>query len=126
MSIKIRLARAGRKGIAFYKVVATNSTSPRDGKFLEKLGTFDPLLEVSDEKRLVLNRERVEYWISVGATPTDRLSILLNGAGIKGAEKYKVKFTPRKKGEGAKKKALEAAAKAAAKAAEAATSTPAA
>lgn len=120
MSIKIRLARAGRKGIAFYKVVATNSTSPRDGKFLEKLGTFDPLLEVGDEKRLVLNRERVEYWISVGATPTDRVSILLNGIGIKGAEKYKIKFTPRKKGEGAKKKALEAAAKAAAANSEAA------
>ncbi|MES2677265.1 MAG: 30S ribosomal protein S16 [Pseudomonadota bacterium] len=112
MSIKIRLSRGGRKNLPFYSIVATNSTSPRDSKFLEKLGTFNPLLKAGASARVVLNKERVEYWLSVGARPSERVAIFLIALGVKGAEKYKPTFTPKVKGTGAKKKALEAVAKA--------------
>ncbi len=114
--LKIRLARGGRKKVPFYRIVATNSTSPRDSKFLEKLGTYNPLANDTDEKKLVINKERVEHWLAVGAKPTERVALFLNKLGVKGAAKYKPEFKPRKKGEGAKKKALE---KMAAEAAEA-------
>jgi len=112
MSIKIRLSRGGRKNLPFYSIVATNSTSPRDSKFLEKLGTFNPLLKVEDAKRVVLNKEKAEYWLSVGAKPSERVATFLINLGVKGAEKYKPIFTPKLKGTGAKKKALEIIAKA--------------
>ena len=112
MSIKIRLSRGGRKKLPFYSIVATNSTSPRDGKFLEKLGTFNPILKSDNEQRVIVNKERAEYWLSVGAIPSDRVANFLINLGVKGAEKYKPKFTPKKKGTNAKKKALEAMAKA--------------
>lgn len=112
MSIKIRLSRGGRKNLPFYSIVATNSTSPRDSKFLEKLGTFNPLLKGDSATRVVLNKERVEYWLSVGAQPSERVAIFLINLGVKGAEKYKPTFTPKAKGTGAKKKALEIIAKA--------------
>jgi small subunit ribosomal protein S16 len=117
MSIKIRLSRGGRKKMPFYSIVATNSTSPRDSKFLEKLGTYNPLLKDDNENKVTLKKERVEYWLSVGARPSERVANFLINLGVKGAEKYKPDFTPKSKGTGAKKKALEAAA-AAAKAAE--------
>ncbi len=101
-------------------MVVANSTSPRDGKFIEKLGIHNPSLAKDNESRTVVNKERVEYWLSVGATPSDRVAMMLIGLGVKGAEKYKPKFTPKKKGDGAKKKAQEAAAKAAEAAAKAA------
>lgn len=126
MSIKIRLSRGGRKGLPFYSIVATNSTSPRDSKFLEKLGTFDPNLAKDNAQRLVLNKDRAEYWISVGAKPSERVANFLIDLGVKGAEKYKPNFKPKAKYTGAKKKTLEklakekeAAQEAAAKAAEA-------
>src|SRR4051812_46139899 len=105
--IKIRLSRGGRKGIPYYRILATNSTSPRDSKFLEKLGTYDPLLAKSDPKRVTINKERIEYWLSVGARPTDRVANFLIELGVKGADKYKPKFTPKPKGSNLKKKALE-------------------
>jgi|TARA_B110000259_G_scaffold49330_1_gene57742 small subunit ribosomal protein S16 len=107
MSVKLRLARAGRKGKPFYKIVAANVTAPRDGKFLEKVGYFDPLLESDNEKRLVINKERAEHWLKVGAVPSDRVANLLISLGVAGAEKYKPKFIVRDKGYGAKAKALE-------------------
>lgn len=111
MSIKIRLARGGRKNAPFYKIVVANSTSPRDGKFIEKVGTYNPLLQSDNENRITISKERVEYWLGVGATPTKRVSLFLNQLGVEGAKKYKVEFEPRKKGTGAKKKAQELAAK---------------
>jgi small subunit ribosomal protein S16 len=124
--LKIRLARGGRKAVPFYRIVATNSTSPRDSKFLEKLGTYNPLANDSDEKKLVIDKERVEYWLSVGAKPSERVALFLIKLGCKGADKYKPSFTSRKKGEGAKKKALEKmkAAQEAAEAAAAEVATP--
>ncbi len=112
MSIKIRLSRGGRKNLPFYSIVATNSTSPRDSKFLEKLGTYNPLIKGDSAQRVVINQDRVEYWLSVGAQPSERVATFLINLGVKGAEKYKPDFTPKAKGTGAKKKALEAVAKA--------------
>ncbi len=105
--LKIRLSRGGRKNLPFYRIVATNSTSPRDSKFLEKLGTFNPLLDNDNEKRVVIDKERVEHWISVGAKPTERVAGFLCALGVKGAEKYKPNFKAKKPGEGLKKKGLE-------------------
>ena len=111
MSTRIRLARAGRKNAPFYKIVVANSTSPRDGKFIEKVGTYNPFLANDNKNRITINQERVEYWLGVGATPSERVSIFLNQLGVKLAEKYKPEFEPRKKGHGAKKKAQELTAK---------------
>ena len=105
--IKIRLSRGGRKGIPYYRILATNSTSPRDSKFLEKLGTYNPLLEISDAKRVTINKERVEYWLSVGAKPSEKVAKFLIELGVKGAEKHKPNFKPKPKGSNLKKKALE-------------------
>jgi len=118
--IKIRLSRGGRKNVPFYRILATNSTSPRDSKFLEKLGTYNPLLGDSDEKRVTINKERVEYWLSVGAQPTEKVAKFLINLGVKGAEKHKPDFTPKAKGSNLKKKAAEKLAKEKEAAAEAA------
>ena len=95
MSTKIRLTRLGRKKVPYYHIVVANSNSPRDGKFIEKVGTYNPL--VNEEKRTFLNKERWEYWLSVGAIPTTRVAIILNKVNIKGAEKYKPVFVPKQK-----------------------------
>jgi small subunit ribosomal protein S16 len=109
--IKIRLARGGRKALPFYRVVVTNSTSPRDSKFIEKLGIFNPLLEKSDENRLVLDKAKIEHWLSVGAKPTEKLAKFFIELGIKGAEKHKPTYAPKAKGSNLKKKAAEKLAK---------------
>lgn len=109
--LKIRLSRGGRKSVPFYRILVTNITSPRDSKFLEKLGTFNPLLADSDEKRVVINKERVEYWLGVGAQPSEKVAKFLINLGVKGAEKYKPKFKPKAKGSNLKKKAQEKLAK---------------
>lgn len=105
--IKIRLARGGRKKVPFYRIVATRSTSARDSNFLEKLGTFNPLAIDSDEKKVVINKDRVEYWLSVGAKPTEKVAKFLRQLGCKGAEKHQPRFKIKNKGDGLKKKALE-------------------
>ncbi len=110
--IKIRLSRGGRKNVPFYRILATNSTSPRDSKFLEKLGTYNPLLGETDEKRVTINKERIEHWLSVGAQPTEKVAKFLINLGVKGAEKYKPAFKPKAKGSSLKKKAAEKLAKA--------------
>jgi small subunit ribosomal protein S16 len=72
MAVKIRLARAGAKKRPFYRIVASDVRSPRDGRFLEKLGTYDPLAKTENASgRLDLKRDRVDYWLGVGAQPTD-------------------------------------------------------
>lgn len=74
MSVKIRLARTGAKKRPFYRIVAADGRAPRDGRFLEKLGTYDPAKNPSE---VVLNRARIEYWMGVGATPTETVARLL-------------------------------------------------
>jgi len=82
MSMKIRLARGGSKKRPHYSIVATDSRMPRDGRFLEKLGTYDPLLAKDSENRIKMNLERVQYWLGQGAQPTDRIARFLEAAGV--------------------------------------------
>jgi small subunit ribosomal protein S16 len=74
MSVKIRLARSGAKKRPFYRIVASDARSPRDGRFLEKLGTYDPMTE---DGTLRLDQPRIEYWLGVGAQPTDAVRRLI-------------------------------------------------
>ena len=76
MAVRIRLSRGGSKKRPFYRVVAADQRAPRDGRFIEKLGTYNPLLPQDHEQRLVINEERVKYWLGVGAQPTERLEKL--------------------------------------------------
>jgi small subunit ribosomal protein S16 len=82
MSVRIRLARGGTKKRPFYRIVATDSRDPRDGRFLEKLGTYNPILPSDSPERLVLREERVRYWLGVGAQPSDRVARFLDTAGV--------------------------------------------
>lgn len=83
MSLKIRLTRAGAKKRPFYKIIVADARAPRDGRFIEKLGTFDPMVPKDSEKRLVFDAERMKHWLSVGAQPTDRVLRFLAAAGIR-------------------------------------------
>jgi small subunit ribosomal protein S16 len=82
MSVRIRLARGGTKKRPFYRIVATDSRDPRDGRFLEKLGTYNPILPSENPERVVLREERLRYWLGVGAQPSDRVARFLDSAGI--------------------------------------------
>ena len=115
MAMKIRLARGGSKKRPFYRIVAADSRMPRDGRYIEKLGTYNPLLPKDSEERVKMNVERVQYWLGEGAQVTDRVSRMLEAAGL--MEK-KSRSNP-KKGEPGKK-AQERAEEKAAKAADAA------
>lgn len=83
MSVSMRLSRGGSKKRPYYKVVVSNSRAPRDGKYLEQVGTYNPLLAKDDENRVRLVEDRVRYWLGVGAQPTDRVARMLDKAGIK-------------------------------------------
>ena len=83
MAMKIRLARGGSKKRPHYAIVATDSRMPRDGRFLEKLGTYNPLLPKDSEERIKMDLERVQYWLGQGAQPTDRVARFLEAAGVK-------------------------------------------
>jgi small subunit ribosomal protein S16 len=79
MAVKIRLARHGAKKRPFYRIVAADSESPRDGRFLERLGTYNPL---QDPAAVVLNEDRIKYWIGQGATPRDTVQSILKREGV--------------------------------------------
>ncbi|SMO86250.1 30S ribosomal protein S16 [Ruegeria faecimaris] len=115
MAMKIRLARGGSKKRPFYRIVAADSRMPRDGRFIEKLGTYNPLLPKDNEERVKMDMERIQYWLDQGAQPTDRIARMLEAAGAK--EKAE-RSNPNKGTPG--KKAQERAEEKAAKAAEAA------
>jgi small subunit ribosomal protein S16 len=83
MAMKIRLARGGSKKRPHYAIVAADSRSPRDGRFIEKLGTYDPLLPKDNEARVRMNLERVQYWLGQGAETTDRVARFLEAAGVR-------------------------------------------
>jgi len=83
MSVSLRLSRGGSKKRPYYKIVIANSRAPRDGKYLEQVGTYNPLLAKDDANRVRLIEDRVRYWIGVGAQPTDRVARMLDKAGIK-------------------------------------------
>lgn len=113
MSVSIRLSRGGAKKRPYYRIVVANSRSPRDGAFIEKIGTYNPLLGKEDEKRVILDAERAKHWLSVGAQPTDRVARFFDAAGIKerAARSNPNKGVP---GDKAKERAEERAAKEAA------------
>ena len=112
MAVSIRLSRGGAKKRPYYRIVVADSRSPRDGSFIEKIGTYNPLLGKDDEKRVVLDTERAKHWLSVGAQPTDRVARFLDAAGVKErvARNNPNKGVP---GDKAKERAEERAAKAA-------------
>ena len=82
MALKIRLARGGAKKRPFYRIVVAEASSPRDGRFVEKVGTYNPLLPHDHAERIVLNIERIKHWLSVGAKPSDRVELFLGNAGL--------------------------------------------
>ena len=122
MSLKIRLSRAGAKKRPFYRIVVADSRSPRDGRYIEKIGTYDPLLPRDSAQRVNLEVERAKHWLSQGAQPTDRVLRFLDAVGLM---KREARLNPHKGQPGqkrldreeAKQKAEEEKAKAAAEAA---------
>jgi small subunit ribosomal protein S16 len=82
MSTKIRLSRGGAKKRPYYYIVVAHSASPRDGRYIEQIGTFNPMLPKTDEARVKLDVERAKYWLSVGAQPSDRVARILDANGL--------------------------------------------
>lgn len=110
MAIALRLSRGGAKKRPYYRIVAADSRKPRDGRYLEQIGTYNPLLAKDDENRVKLNEDRARYWLGVGAQPSDRVLRFLDAAGIleRAARNNPQKAEP---GEKAKERAEEKAAK---------------
>ena len=112
MAMKIRLARGGNKKRPFYRIVAADSRMPRDGRYIEKLGTYNPLLPKDNEVRVKMNTERVQYWLGQGAQVTDRVARMLEAAGVM-EKKERNNPNKAKPGEKAQSRAEEKATKAA-------------
>ena len=112
MAVAIRLSRGGAKKRPYYRIVVSDSRSPRDGKYLEQIGTYNPMLPKDSGERVKLNEDRARHWLSVGAKPSDRVHRFLDAAGIL---ERAPKNNPKKgePGEAAKERAEEKAAKAA-------------
>ena len=112
MSLKIRLTRGGAKKRPYYRIVVADSRSPRDGRFIEKIGTYDPMKPKGDESRVTLDVEKAKDWLAKGAQPTDRVLRFLDAAGV---SKRAARNNPNKAvpGEKAKERAEKKAAKAA-------------
>jgi small subunit ribosomal protein S16 len=83
MATSIRLSRGGSKKRPYYRIVVADSRAPRDGKFIERIGSYNPVLPKGDEKRVVLDVERAKHWVAAGAQPTDRVARFLDAAGVK-------------------------------------------
>jgi small subunit ribosomal protein S16 len=122
MAVSIRLARGGAKKRPYYRIVVANSRDSRDGRFIEKIGTYNPLLKKDDPARVTLDADRAKHWLGVGAQPTDRVARFLDAAGVRerAARNNPNKAEP---GEKAKERAEERAEKL--KAAEEAAAAPA-
>ena len=112
MAVSIRLSRGGAKKRPYYRIVVSDSRSPRDGKYLEQVGTYNPMLAKDDDNRVNLKEDRLRYWLGVGAQPTDRVARFLDLAGIR---ERAAKLNPKKgePGDAAKARVEERAAKAA-------------
>jgi len=128
MSLKIRLARAGTKKRPVYHVVVADSRSPRDGRFIERLGYFNPLLPKEKPERIKLDLERAKTWLAKGAQPTDRMLRFLDAAGMVKREPRNnpERAVPRKERKARAEEAAKAAAEAKAAAAAAKSAAPAA
>ncbi len=106
MSLRIRLARGGAKKRPFYRIVVAEATSPRDGRFVEKLGTYNPMLPKDHEHRIIVKEERIKHWLSVGALPTDRVHKMLGQIGV--MDPFTWKEQPKKSAPGKKRAEREA------------------
>jgi small subunit ribosomal protein S16 len=115
MSLKIRLSRGGAKKRPFYRIVVADARMPRDGRFVERIGTFDPLKPKTDATRLVLDAEKAKAWLAKGAQPTDRVLRLLDSLGLAKREAHNnpQKAQPKKKAQERTAAATAAAEKAA-------------
>jgi small subunit ribosomal protein S16 len=116
MGLKIRLARGGAKKRPFYSIVVADARSPRDGRFIEKLGTYNPMLARDHADRVTLRTERIQHWLGVGAQPTERVARFLGDAGLAekpGMRETPVKSAPKKKAQARAQEAAEAASSAA-------------
>jgi small subunit ribosomal protein S16 len=116
MGLKIRLARGGAKKRPFYSIVVADARSPRDGRFIEKLGTYNPMLARDHADRVTLKTERIQHWLGVGAQPTERVVKFLAAAGLAEAPAMRetpTKSAPKKKAQERAKEAAEAASAAA-------------
>ncbi|MGL4413816.1 MAG: 30S ribosomal protein S16 [Roseinatronobacter sp.] len=111
MAVKIRLARGGAKKRPHYAIVVADSRMPRDGRFLEKLGTYNPLLAKDSEDRVKLDMERVQHWLAQGAQPTDRIARFLEAAGAR-TQTTRANLKKAEPGKKAKERAAEKATKA--------------
>ena len=120
MALKIRLARGGAKKRPFYRIVVAEASAPRDGRYVERVGTYNPMVPKDHEQRLTLNGERISFWMSKGAQPTERVHKMLAAAGLMAAPA--LRDQPKKSAPGKKRVEREAAA---VEAAEAAVDTPA-
>jgi small subunit ribosomal protein S16 len=121
MTLKIRMARAGAKKRPFFHIVIADSRNPRDGRFIERIGTYNPMLPKDNDKRVVLDLDRARHWVKMGASPSERVARFLGAASIipmPPQPNRPQKSAPRKKAQ-ERMKAAEEAAKAAAGAAEA-------
>jgi small subunit ribosomal protein S16 len=112
MALKIRLARGGAKKRPFYRIVVAEASSPRDGRYVERVGTYNPMVPKDHEQRITLNNERISFWMSKGAQPTERVQKMLASAGL--ASAVEMRDQPKKSAPG--KKRLEREAEAAANA----------
>jgi small subunit ribosomal protein S16 len=106
MALKIRLARGGSKKRPYYRIVVADINAPRDGRFIEKIGTYNPLLPKDSEDRVNIDVDRAKYWMSVGAKPTDRVLRFLDALGL---EKREPRNNPNKAKPGKKRVEREAA-----------------
>ena len=123
MALKIRLSRGGSKKRPFYRIVVAEAAAPRDGRYVERVGHYNPMVAKDNDQRLVVNGERITHWLGLGAKPTERVQKLL--ASVELMEPVKMREQPKKSAFGKKRaereaEAAEAAAAAAAEAAEAA------
>jgi len=108
MALKIRLARGGAKKRPFYRIVVAEASAPRDGRYVERVGTYNPMVPKDHEQRLTLNGERISFWMSKGAQPTERVHKMLASAGLMAAPV--LRDQPKKSAPGKKRAEREAAA----------------
>ena len=118
MALKIRLARGGAKKRPFYRIVVAEASAPRDGRYVERVGTYNPMVPKDHDQRLTLNGERITYWMGQGAQPTERVQKMLATAGLAAAPV--IRDQPKKSAPGKKRAEREAEAAEAAAAAESA------
>ena len=108
MALKIRLARGGAKKRPFYRIVVAEASSPRDGRYVERVGTYNPMVPKEHDQRLVINGERITFWLGKGAKPTERVQKMLASAGLMAAPV--LRDQPKKSAPGKKRVEREAAA----------------